>query len=161
MKNILQTLLAATALASGLAAAQESSSSTYASDLSRVYEASQFIHAAKEACDAAEPDTRKANDVAYTTWRKQHQSLLDELERRFLAMVRRASTDQKDYSKNVGRYAGEVLQNLEELKRQFLSQPPESISQQCRGFPDYLKGKDADLPKRYAAELNSIRKRKL
>lgn len=153
------SLMAAAALAPGPAIAQADRS--YAADLSHVYSASQFIHARKDGCDSAEPDTRKANDAAYAAWRKKHQSLLDELERRFLVMVHNASTDQKDYSKNVGRYAGEVLQNLEELKRQFLSQPPEQISQQCRGFPDYLKGRDADLPKRYAAELKSIRKRKL
>ena len=160
MKNILAiSLLAAATLVSGPAAAQ--GSSNYASDLSRVYEAAQFIHAAKEACDSAEPDTRKANETAYGAWRKQHQSLLDELERRFLAMVRRASADQKDYSKNVGKYAGEVLEHLEIIRKAFLSQPGEKISQQCRDFPDYLKGQDADLPKRYAAELKSIRKRKI
>jgi hypothetical protein len=160
MKNLLAvSLIAAAALASGPAAAQ--GSSTYASELSRVYEAAQFIHAAKEACDSAEPDTRKANEVAYSVWRKQHQSLLDELERRFLAMVRRASTDPKDYSKNVGKYAGEVLEHLDIIKKAFLSQPGEKIGQQCRDLPDYLKGPDADLPKRYAAELKAIRKRKI
>jgi hypothetical protein len=158
-KFIAISLLAAAALATGLAAAQ--GSSTYASDLSRVYEAAQFIHAAKEACDSAEPDTRKANEAAYSAWRKQHQSLLDELERRFLAMVRRASADQHDYSKNVGKYAGEVLEHLDIIKKAFLSQPGEKISQQCRDLPDYLKGQDADLRKRYAAELKVIRKRKI
>ena len=160
MKRLTLILLVmAMALASGLAAAQEGG--TYASNLSRVYEAAQFIHAAKEACDSAEPDTRKANGAAYSAWRKQHQSLLDELERRFFAMVRRASADQKDYSKNVGKYAGEVLEHLEIIKKAFLSQPGEKISQQCRDLPDFLKGPEADLPKRYAAELKAIRKRKI
>src|SRR5262249_53887873 len=121
----------------------------------------QAIQARKDGCDTAEPDTRKANNAAYSAWRKKHQSLLDELERRFLAMVHDSSTDQKDYSKNVGKYAGEVLQNLEDMKKQFLAQPPQEIGRQCREFPDYLKGKDADLPRRYAAELRVIRKRKL
>jgi len=160
MKRILPiSLLAATALASGLAAAQAGGS--YAADLSSVYEGAQFIHAAKEACETSEPDTRKANEAAYNVWRKQHQSLLDELERRFLAMVRKTSADQKDYSKNVGKYAGEVLQHLEIMKKAFLAQQPDQISRQCREFPEYLKSEDADLPKRYAAELKSIRKRKL
>jgi hypothetical protein len=153
------SLTAAALLASGLAAAQAGGS--YAANLSRVYEATQFIQAAKEGCDTAEPDTRKANDAAYSAWRKRHQSLLDELERRFLAMVRKASADQKDYSKNVGKYAGEVLQHLENMKKQFLGQPPQEVSRQCQGFPDYLKSSEADLRKRYAAELTAIRKRKL
>src|SRR5262249_26435840 len=134
---------------------------SYASNLSSVYAAAQSIHARKDGCDSAEPDMRKANDGAYTAWRKKHQSLLDELERRFLAMVHNSSTDQKDYSKNVGKYAGEVLENLEDMKKQFLAQPPQEISRQCREFPGYLKGKEADLPRRYAAELKVIRKRKL
>jgi hypothetical protein len=158
MKRFALICLVAATLPAGAA---EKATGTYASDLSRVYEAAQFIHAAKEACDSAEPDTRKANDAAYGAWRRQHQSLLDELERRFLAMVRRASADQKDYSKNVGKYAGEVLEHLEIIKKAFLSQPGEKISQQCREVPDYLKGQDADLAKRYAAELKVIRKRKL
>ena len=153
------SLIAAAAFVPGIASAQAGSS--YASDLSRVYAAAQSIHARKDGCDTAEPNMRKANDAAYGAWRRKHQSLLDELERRFLAMVHNASTDQKDYSKNVGKYAGEVLQNLEEAKKQFLAQPPEEVSRQCRDFPAYLKGKDADLPQRYAAELKSIRKRKL
>lgn len=153
------SLLGAAALASGLASAQAGES--YATDLSRVYEAAQFIHAAKEACETAEPDSRKANEAAYNAWRKQHQSLLDELERRFLALVRRTSVDQKDYSKNVGKYAGEVLQHLEIMKKAFLAQQPDQVSRQCREFPEYLKSADADLPKLYAAELKSIRKRKL
>jgi hypothetical protein len=160
MKRVISIsfLLAATA-APSLAPAQAGDS--YAANLSRVYEAAQFIHAVKEGCDSAEPDTRKTNDVAYGAWRKRHQSLLDELERRFLAMVRGASTDQKDYSKNVGKYAGEVLQHLEIIKKAFLAQQPEQISRQCHEFPMYLKGNDADLPKRYAAELKVIRNRKL
>jgi len=155
----LMPLAAAAALASTLHAAQ--TGGTYASELSRVYSAAQFIQARKDGCDSAEPETRKANEAAYSAWRKKHRSLLDELERRFLVMVHNASTDQKDYSKNVGKYAGEVLENLEEMKKEFLAQPREEVSRQCRDFPAYLKGKDADLPKRYAAELKSIRKRKL
>ena len=105
----LMPLIAAAALASGFATAQ--TGGTYASDLSSVYAATQIIQARKEGCDSAEPGTRKANAAAYAAWRKRHQSLLDELERRFIAMIRGASTDQKEYSKNVGRYAGEALQN--------------------------------------------------
>ena len=160
MKRILTlSLTVATVLAPGIASAQEGG--TYASDLSLGYNAAQFIQARKEGCDTADPDTRKANDVAYGAWRKKHQALLDELERRFLAMVRRASTDQKDYSKNVGKYAGEVLEHFEIIRKAFLAQPGEKISHQCRDLPDFLKGQDADLPKRYAAELKVIRKRKL
>ncbi|MCC7484170.1 MAG: hypothetical protein IT529_04200 [Burkholderiales bacterium] len=150
--------LGCVALAAG-AAAQEGGG--YASDLSRVFAAAQYIQAVREGCDAAKPDTRTANDAAYGAWRKRHQSLLDELDRRFMAMIRGASADQKEYQMNIGKYAGEVLRNLEEAKVQFLAQGPEPVERQCREFPQYLKGKDADLARRYAEELKSIRKRKL
>jgi len=159
MTRVLAILAVAMICAPALAAEQAGAS--YASDLSRVYAATQFVQARKEGCDTAEPETRKANDAAYNVWRKQHQGLLDELEKRFLAMIRGASTDQKDYSKNVGKYAGEALQNLEELKKIFLAQPAQEVSRQCHGFPEYLKSGEADLRKRYAAELKAIRKRKL
>jgi hypothetical protein len=151
--------VAATALASDGTGAQQAD--TYAADLGRVYEATQFIQAAKEGCDVAEPETRAPNEVAYIAWRKRHQSLLDELERRFTAMIRRASTDQQDYTKKVGKYAGEVLEHLEAMKKEFLAQGPQDVARQCRDFPEYLKSKDADLRKRYAVELKVIRKRKL
>jgi hypothetical protein len=150
---------AAIAIAAGGARAQ--ASDAYAAELSRVYEAAQFVQAVKEGCDSAEPDSRAPNEAAYGAWRKRHQPLLDELERRFIAMIRRASANQQEYSKNVGKYAGEVLQHLEDMKKQFLAQGTQEVARQCREFPQYLKGPDADLRKRYAAELKSIRKRKI
>ena len=150
---------AATALAAGGASAQQADA--YAADLSRVYEATQFIQAVKEGCDTAEPGSRSPNENAYNAWRKRHQSLLDELERRFTAMIRRASTDEKDYAKNVGKYAGEVLEHLEQMKKEFLAQGPQEVARQCREFPGYLKSRDADLRKRYAGELKTIRRHKL
>ena len=150
--------LLATALASAGAVAQEAG--TYAAELSRVYEARQFIQAVKDGCDAAEPATRGPNEIAYKAWRKRHQSLLDELERRFTAMIRRASTGPKDYAVNVGKYEGQVLEHLEQMKKEFLAQGPEAVGRQCKDFPEYLKSEAADLRKRYASELKTIRKRK-
>ena len=145
--------------AAGGAAAQTAGS--YATDLSRVYEATQFIRAVKEACETAHRDSGAANAAAYNAWRRRNQGLLDELERRFTALLHGASTDEKDYAKNVGKYAGAVLQHRAEMKEQFLAQAPQDAERQCREFPLYLRSEDADLAKRYAEELKSIRKRKL
>ena len=134
---------------------------TYADDLSRVYEAPQFIRAIKEACDTNQVPSRAVNDAAYGAWRRRNKALLDELERRFTAMIRRASTDEHDYAKNIGKYAGAVVQNREELKEQFLAQGTQEVERRCREFPQYLRSADADLNRRYAEELKSIRKRKL
>jgi hypothetical protein len=147
------------ALACGDAGAQ--ATGEYAADLSRVYEAPQLIRAIKEACESAHTATRAANEAAYNSWRRRHQALLRELEVRFTVMVRSASTDEQDYAKNLGKYAGAIVDYRQELMTQFLSQPPQEVERHCREFPQYLRGEDADLPKRYAEELKSIRKRKL
>jgi 1,2-phenylacetyl-CoA epoxidase catalytic subunit len=147
-------VLAGTAAGSALAG-------NYADDLSRVYEAPQFIRAIKEACDKSHASSRAVNDAAYGAWRRRNKALLDELELRFTAMIRAASSNEQEYAKNVGKYAGAVVQNREELKEQFLAQGTEEIDRRCREFPQYLRSDEADLNKRYAEELKTIRKRKL
>jgi hypothetical protein len=133
----------------------------YAETLSRVYEAPQYVRAIKEACDEHHADVRAVNDAAYSAWRRRNKELLDEVERRFTAMIRGASTDEHDYARNIGKYAGAVVQHREEVKGQFLAQGPQEIERRCREFPQYLRSDDADLRKRYAEELKLIRKRKL
>ena len=158
--NILSMMIALAGAAAG-SAAWAQATGNYADDLSRVYEAPQFIRAIKEACDANHAPTRAVNDAAYGAWRRRNKALLDELELRFTAMIRGASTDEQDYAKNIGKYAGAVVQNREELKEQFLAQGLQEVERRCREFPQYLRSADADLNKRYAEELKSIRKRKL
>ena len=151
------------AIAAALACAHAVAEATgnYATDLSRVYEAPQLVRAIKEACETAHVASRAANQAAYNGWRKRHQALLHELEMRFTAMVRAASTDEQDYAKNLGKYAGAVIDLRREVSDQFLAQPAPEVERRCREFPQYLKGEEGDLPKRYADELKSIRKRKL
>jgi hypothetical protein len=150
------------ALVSGIAAAPAwaEAPGTYADNLSRVYEAPQFIRAIKEGCDASHPGSRAVNDAAYAAWRRRNKALLDDLERRFIAMIRSASTDAQDYAKNVGKYEGEVLANRQELKERFIAQGPQEVAQRCQEFPQYLRSQEADLQKRYEEELKAIRKRK-
>jgi hypothetical protein len=150
---------AAAALCCGGAAAQ--ATGDYATDLSRVYEAPQLIQAVKEACDTGHAASRAANEAAYNAWRRRHRALLHELEVRFTAMVRGASTDEQDYARNMGKYAGAVVGYREELKQQILARPPQELERHCREFPQYLRGEDGDLPRRYAEELKVIRQRKL
>ena len=158
-RSSLISALAVATLAGSDAGAQ--ATGNYATDLSRVYEAPQLIRAIKEACEAADTGSRAANEAAYNSWRRRHQALLHELEVRFTAMVRGASSDEQDYAKNLGKYAGAVVEYRQELKDQFLSQPPQEVERHCRELPQYLRGENANLPKRYAEELKSVRKRKL
>ncbi|HKA46035.1 MAG TPA: hypothetical protein VKF40_28855 [Burkholderiales bacterium] len=151
------SLLAAAARAGAAAPPAES----YATELSRVYEATQFIRAVKEGCDSAHKENAAANAAAYNSWAKRHRAFLNELDRRVMMLIHGASTDEKDYAKNVGRYMGDVVQYREILKQDFLGGPADNVQRQCNEFPQYLKSAEADLPKRFAAELKSIRKRKL
>lgn len=153
------SLAAATALGCSVAAAQESSGD-YATDLGRVYGAYQRMLAMKEACDTAAPATRAANDRAFAAWQAQHQPLVQELQRRVTAMIRLASKDERDYTRNLGKYEGTILQERQEYKEILFGLGSEELRGQCERMPEQLKGPQADLSKVYANELQTIRKRK-
>src|ERR1051326_3355517 len=83
--------------------AAEQGAEDYVSGLSRVYGPTLWIRGVKEGCDAVHKETAGANSVAFNSWRRRNKALLDDLERRFLVIVHGASTDAKDYAKNVGK----------------------------------------------------------
>jgi len=147
------------AIACGAAAAQESSGD-YATDLGRVYGAYQRMLAMKEACDAAVPETRAANDKAFAAWQAQHRALVEELRRRVTAMIRLASKDERDFTRNLGKYEGAILQERQEYKETLLGLGSEELRGQCGRMPEQLRAPQADLSKVYAAELQTLRKRK-
>ena len=150
---------AALALATGAAAASEATGD-YATDLGRVYGGYQRMLAMKEACDTAVPSARTANEKAFTAWQSRHRALIQDLQRRVTAMIRRASKDQQEYTRNLGKYEGEILQERQEYKDLLLALGPDDLSEQCQRVPEMLKGPGADLGKVYAAEWATIRKRK-
>lgn len=132
----------------------------YATDLATVYGGYQQILAMKDACDKAVPASRTANDKAFAAWTAQHRVLLQELQRRVTAMIRLASTDEKDYTRNLGKYEGEMLQMREEHRDALLKRDAKDLRSQCQNMSGVLKSPEADLNKVYAAELEAIRKRK-
>ena len=159
MKQLLSSVAAAMALAGGSAIAAESSGN-YAADLARVYGGYQRILALKEACDTAVPATRAANNKAYAAWEAQHRTLLQDLRQRVDAMIRGASKDREDYVRNLGKYEGEILLQRKEYRDMLLALGADDLRGQCQRVPETLKGADADLARVYAAELETIRKRK-
>ncbi|MBI2508930.1 MAG: hypothetical protein HYV99_02775 [Betaproteobacteria bacterium] len=150
-------LFAGAVLAHGAAAADDGG---YAGTLGHVYGAHQRIIAMKEACGTAVPDTRAANEKAYTGWRSRHAILIRDLEKRLVAMVRLASKDEKDYARNLGKYEGEILQTRQEYRQTLLALGAEELRHQCQRWPDFLRGPEADFRKVYAAELATIHKHK-
>ena len=159
MKQLLSSVIAAMAIAGGSAIAAESSGN-YAADLARVYGGYQRILALKEACDTAVPAARAANNKAYAAWEAQHRTLLQDLRQRVDAMIRGASKDREDYVRNLGKYEGEILLQRKEYRDMLLALGADDLRGQCQRVPETLKGADADLARVYAAELETIRKRK-
>lgn len=159
MKMPVLMLAVAAALAAAAAMAADAPGS-YAADLGRVYGAYQRMLALKEACDARTPDSRAANDKAFAAWQAQHRALLQDLQRRVNAMILAASRDKDDYVRNIGQYEGAILLERKEYRDTLLALGAEDLRGQCLRMPELLKGPDADLPRIYAAELETIRKRK-
>ena len=143
----------------GAAGAAESSGN-YATDLARVYGGYQRILAMQEACDTAVPAARAANKRAYAAWEAQHRALLEDLQQRVSAMIRAASKDKEDYLRNLGKYDGEILLQRKEYRDMLLALGAEELRGQCQRVPETLQGADANLGRVYAAELETIRKRK-
>ena len=158
-RKLLLLLVAAFALAPAAAIAAQAQDS-YAVDLGRVYGGYQRMLALKEACDAALPAARAANGKAFALWQAQHQSLIQDLERRVKAMVLAASSDQDDYVRNVGKYEGAILLERKEYRDTLLGLEKEELRGQCQRMPESLKSPAADFAQIYAAELATIRKRK-
>jgi len=141
-------------------AAVAEATGNYATDLATVYGGYQRLLAMKEACDTALPATRPVNEKAFSAWQAQHQSLIQELQRRVTGMIRLASQDEKDYARNLGKYEGAILQERQEYRETLLGLGMDELRIQCQRMPEMLRGPAADLGKTYAAELAVIRKRK-
>ena len=141
-------------------AAEPESPGEYSTDLSRVYWGYYQVLAQKEVCDASVPATRAANEKAFAAWQAQHKALIGDLRRRVTAMIRAASTDEKDYARNLGKYEGAILQERQEYRESLLKLDPDELRGQCQRMADVLKSPEANLSKVYAAELEVIRKRK-
>ncbi len=144
-------------LAGSAATAGAQSDAGYGRTLSMVYNAHQRLIAVKEACSETYPDTAAVNDKAYGAWRTRYRVLMDEIDLRFDALIRGASTDAQDYARNYGKYHGAVMAERQEYKSAFSAQPREETLPLCREFPAYLKGADADFGKVYAAEIKQLR----
>jgi hypothetical protein len=158
MARMLVALLVAAGAASVVA--QQEATGDYAVDLARVYGGYQRLLALKEACDAVVPETRAANDEAFAAWEARHRSLVQELQRRVAALIRRASRDEKEYARNVGKYEGAILRERHEYRDLLIGLGPEELRPQCRRMPERLNAPESDLAQAYAAELKTIRARK-
>ena len=139
--------------ASGVAHAADRRS--YTADLATMYNEYQRVLALRDACVTAQPGKRDEFVGAYKDWQIRHERIIDDFDNRFAAIVKRASKDQADYSKNYGKYQAEVLQMREDNKKALLANP-EKLAQQCGEFPAYLQHPKSDIPALFPLEFKTV-----
>jgi hypothetical protein len=136
---------------SGISAAQ------YRTTLLEIYGRYQGVLAHPEACNAAFPKMKPDTDKAFAGWRARHKRFIDELEERVALMVRAYSKDEKDYSRNYGRFQGAVLKQREEVKQTLLVETRGDLEARCRGLPEFLSGRESDLETEFANDIRALR----
>ena len=133
----------------------------YRASLLEVLGKYQGVLARHEACTIAFPQMRAVNDKAFAAWHARHKRLEGELDQRFAMMVREYSRDEKDYSRNFGKYQGGILRIREEVKQALLLETRGNLESQCKGLPEFLQSRESDLESEFANELLVLRQWKL
>ena len=105
----LSGFITASLLSLACSAAQAAESRSYTADLATMYNEYQRVVALRDACMTL-PGRREEIFGAYKDWFNRHERIIDDFDNRFAALVKRASKDQADYSRNYGKYQAEVLQ---------------------------------------------------
>ena len=139
-------------IACGVTQAAESRS--YTADLATMYNEYQRVVALRDACMTL-PGRREEIFGAYKDWFNRHERIIDDFDNRFAALVKRASKDQADYSRNYGKYQAEVLQMREDNKKLLLANR-ERLLQQCGEFPGYVRSPKSDIPAMFPVEFKTI-----
>mgnify|MGYP006919621928 CR=1 FL=1 len=136
-------------------AAQAVNNRSYTADLATMYNEYQRVLALRDACVTAQPGNRDAYVGAYKDWHNRHERIIDDFDNRFAAIVKRASKDQADYSRNYGKYQAELLQLREESRKALLANK-ENLVQQCSEFPVYLRHPKSDIPAMFPLEFKTV-----
>jgi hypothetical protein len=149
-------------VATGVAHAAQTTTTTqsaegrsYTADLATMYNEYQRVLTVRDACIAGQPAKRDEFAGAYKDWLNRHSRIVDDLDNRFAAIVKRASKDQADYSRNYGKYQAEVLQMREDNKKTLLANK-EKLAQQCGEFAAYVRHPKSDIPALFPAEFKSV-----
>lgn len=135
-------------------AARAAESRSYTTDLATMYNEYQRLLATRDACMTL-PGKRDLIYGAYKDWYNRHERIVDDFDNRFAAIVKRASKDQADYSKNYGKYQAELLQMREDNKKALLGNK-EKLAQQCDDFPNYVRSPKSDIPAMFPVEFKTV-----
>ncbi|HEV7801185.1 MAG TPA: hypothetical protein VGP15_08905 [Burkholderiales bacterium] len=132
------------------------SAAEYRESLREIYGKYQGVLALHEACNSAFPEARARTDKAFAAWRSRYSKLHDELDQRFAMMVKAYSND-KDYSRNYGKYQGVVLRQREEAKQALLQGSRSELEAQCNRLPEFLQSRESDLQAEFASDWLILR----
>lgn len=152
-KTSLRVLLCAMLCACGATIAAEQSS--YNADLATLYNEYQRLLAVRDACITAQPARRSEVASAYQDWLDRHQRIVDDLDNRFAAVVKRASKNQAEFTRNYGKYQAEVYQMREENKKALLADR-EKLAKQCGEFVTYVRHPQSDIPTLFPTQFKNI-----
>ena len=157
IKSLIRRLAAAVLISAPTAALAAVSAADYRASLLEIYGKYQGVLALREACNAAFPQAQAPNEKAFAAWQKRHRRLHDELDQRFAMMVRAYSKDEKDYSRNYGKYQGAVLRQREEAKQNLLMETRGDLDERCKALPQFLQSRESDLESEFANEWVVLR----
>ncbi|MBX9812669.1 MAG: hypothetical protein K2Y16_13820 [Burkholderiales bacterium] len=128
----------------------------YATDLGVLYGERYWLQAQKDVCIGVQPKTRGELQKAYDDWMERHEDLIEDLDARFRAMIKQASRDQKEYSRNFGKYQGAVMSQRQEQKEVLLALPKDELLRQCKELPGYLRSPKSNIPAKYPDEFKTV-----
>lgn len=148
--------VACLALAGASAQSVAQATGDYATDLGTLYGERYALQAQKDVCISVRPKTRAVLQSAYDDWRERHEDLLEDLDDRFAALIKQASTDQKEYTRNFGKYQGAVMRQRQEDKETLLALPRDELLKQCKELPGYLRSPQSNIPVRYPDEFKTV-----
>lgn len=128
----------------------------YTASLATLYNERYRLVAFKDTCSRVLPKLRRDTQGAYEQWLDRHEDVLENLEARFLAMIKQVSRDQKEYEQNYAKYREAVLHEQQTQKEAFLAMPKNELLKECRELPGYLRGSQSDMYNKYPEEFNAI-----
>lgn len=147
--------LTAALVLSALAGLAQAAEPSYTEDLAVLYNEYQRVLTLRDTCIAVQPDRKADLGGAYVEWLERHQRIVDDLDNRFAALVKRASKDQADYTKNYARHQSDVLQMREDNRKALLADKTK-LAQQCADLPLYLRSSQSNIPTLLPAEFKRV-----
>lgn len=156
LKQLWATCCGVAALLSAAGLAWAQARIEYTDHFAVLYNERHRLVAFKDACSRVLPKLRRDTQAAYEEWVDRHEEVLENLEARFLVMVKQASRDEKEYNRNYAKYRGAIEQERQAQKEAFLALPKEELVKECKEFPAYLRSSHSDMPNRYPEEFTAL-----